>query len=157
MLNISFLIVPKLSQNDLDLDLTMRNIEFVQAIFIYYRVFKFHVPKSITFFIFSAKTHTHTKRSYKKIPQYETISVHGLVRIKNIIDEPRWYAKRTQNKSSFIRNGLKIVMIFYLEFYVLSHNVHTHTHTRTRTHTRARAHTHTHTHTNGDVSPLCGI
>ena len=31
--------------SDLDLDLTMLNIELVRAIFIYYNVFQFHVPR----------------------------------------------------------------------------------------------------------------
>ena len=35
--------------NDLDLDLTMLNIELVPAIFIYYNIFQFNVSKSISF------------------------------------------------------------------------------------------------------------
>ena len=35
--------------SDLDLDPIMPNIELVQAFFIYYKVFKFCVPRSITF------------------------------------------------------------------------------------------------------------
>ena len=35
--------------SDLDLDLMMLNIELVRAIFIYYNVFQFHVPRSISF------------------------------------------------------------------------------------------------------------
>ena len=46
--------------SDLILDLTMLNIELVQAIFIYYNVFQFHVPRSITFLSYHAITHTHT-------------------------------------------------------------------------------------------------
>ena len=35
--------------SDLDLDLTKLNIELIRAIFIYYTVFKFPVPRSISF------------------------------------------------------------------------------------------------------------
>ena len=44
---------------DLDLGPTMPNIELVRVIFIYYKVFKFHVPRSIFFSSYRAKTHTH--------------------------------------------------------------------------------------------------
>ena len=37
------------SRSDLDLGPTMPNIELVRDIFIYSSVFKFHVPRSITF------------------------------------------------------------------------------------------------------------
>ena len=37
------------TRHDLDLGLAMPNIEIVQDIFIYYHLFKFHVPRSITF------------------------------------------------------------------------------------------------------------
>ena len=37
------------SYSDLDLDPMMLNIELVRAIFIYYNVFQFHVPRSISF------------------------------------------------------------------------------------------------------------
>ena len=66
MLNISFLACTKVefvpdslycgkwgkclkACSDLDLDPMMLNIEFVRAIFIYYNVFQFHVPRSISF------------------------------------------------------------------------------------------------------------
>ena len=65
MLNISFLACTKVmgpeslycskyrkiskSCLDLDLGLTMPNIELVRVIFIYYNVFKFHVPRLISF------------------------------------------------------------------------------------------------------------
>ena len=45
--------------SDLDLDLMKLNIEHVQAIFIYYNVFKFRVPRS-TILSYHAKTHTQT-------------------------------------------------------------------------------------------------
>ena len=52
------------SCSDLDLDLIMPNIELVRAIFIYYNVLKFHVPRLI-FYELSCKNtdtckHTHT-------------------------------------------------------------------------------------------------
>ena len=54
---------------DLDLGPTMPNIELVRVIFIYYKVFKFHVPRSIFFRVIVQKhthtethTHTHTYR-----------------------------------------------------------------------------------------------
>ena len=37
------------ADSDLDLDPMMLNIEIVQPIFIYYNIFKFHVPRSISF------------------------------------------------------------------------------------------------------------
>ena len=37
------------SNCDLDLDPTIPIIELIQDIFIYHHVFKFHVPRSITF------------------------------------------------------------------------------------------------------------
>ena len=64
MLNISFLACTKVelwdltvcivvkilkSRHDLDLGPTMPNVELVRVIFIYYKVFKFHVPGSIPF------------------------------------------------------------------------------------------------------------
>ena len=67
MLNISFLVCTKVelwdlkvcivvngekiskSCRDLDLGLTMPNIKLVQVIFICYNVFKFHVPRLISF------------------------------------------------------------------------------------------------------------
>ena len=80
MLNISFLACAKVelwdlkvcivvngekfqSCHDLDLGPTMPNINLV--IFIYYNVFKFHVPRSISFRVILQKhthkgTHTHT-------------------------------------------------------------------------------------------------
>ena len=64
MLNLSFLACTKVelwdlavcgkmrknskSRHDLDLDLTMPNIELVRVIYIYYKVFKFHVPRSMS-------------------------------------------------------------------------------------------------------------
>ena len=39
------------SRRDLDLGPTMPNIELVRVIFIYYNVFKFQVPRSISFCI----------------------------------------------------------------------------------------------------------
>ena len=50
---------------DLDLGLTMPNIGFVRVVFIYYNVFKFDVPRSISFRVIMQKhtpgnTHTHT-------------------------------------------------------------------------------------------------
>ena len=44
---------------DLDLGPTMPNIELVRVIFIYYNVFKFHVPGSIPFLTYRAKTWKH--------------------------------------------------------------------------------------------------
>ena len=67
MLNISFLSCTKvefmgpdslfcgkwrkisMSRRDLDFNPAMPNIKFVQDIFIYYSVFQFYVPRSITF------------------------------------------------------------------------------------------------------------
>ena len=49
---------------DLDLGPTMHNIEFVQVIFIYYKVFEFHVPRSMSFLVILQK-HTHI-RTHKK-------------------------------------------------------------------------------------------
>ena len=47
------------SCHDLDLGLTMLNIELVHAIFIFYDVFQFIVPRSISFeFNYRAKTVT---------------------------------------------------------------------------------------------------
>ena len=48
------------SCRDLDLGPTMPNIKLVRFIFIYYNVFKFHVPRSISFPSYRVKTHTHT-------------------------------------------------------------------------------------------------
>ena len=50
---------------DLDLGPTLPNIELVPVIFIYYNVFKIHVPRSISFRVIVQKhihmeTHTHT-------------------------------------------------------------------------------------------------
>ena len=74
MLNISFLAYTKVElwdltvciaingekfHSDLDLGPTMPNIELVRDIFIYNNVFKFHVPKSISFLSYHAKTHAH--------------------------------------------------------------------------------------------------
>ena len=52
---------------DLDLDPMKLNIELVQAIFIFYNVFQFCVPRSISFRVIVQKhthtqTHTHTQR-----------------------------------------------------------------------------------------------
>ena len=43
-----------------DLGPTMPNIELVPVIFIYYNVFNFHVPRSISFLVIVQK-HTHTE------------------------------------------------------------------------------------------------
>ena len=40
----------------------MPNMEFVRVIFIYHNVFKFHVPKSISFLVFAQK-HMHTEHT----------------------------------------------------------------------------------------------
>ena len=48
------------SSPDLGLGPTMPNIELVQVIFIFYNVFKFHVPRLISFLSYHAKTHTET-------------------------------------------------------------------------------------------------
>ena len=48
------------SYRDLDLGPTMPNIKLVRVIFIYYNVFKFHVPRSISFRVIMQK-HTHTE------------------------------------------------------------------------------------------------
>ena len=83
MLNISFLACTKVdslycgkwrkiskSHRDLDIDPTMHIIKRVRDIFIYNNVFKFHVPRSITFGVIvqkhtnkrtNAHTHTHTR------------------------------------------------------------------------------------------------
>ena len=42
------------SCRDLDLDRTMPNVELIQAIFIYYNIFKFHVPRLIIFLSYRA-------------------------------------------------------------------------------------------------------
>ena len=47
------------SHSDLNLGLTMPNIELVPVIFMYYNVFKLHVPTSISFLVIVEK-HTHT-------------------------------------------------------------------------------------------------
>ena len=47
------------SRSDLDLGPTMLNMELVRDIFICNNVFKFHVPRSITFLSYCAHTHTH--------------------------------------------------------------------------------------------------
>ena len=65
MLNISFLACTKVElwdltvciekklrkklRPDLDLGTAMPNVKLVQVIYIYYNVFKFHVPRSISF------------------------------------------------------------------------------------------------------------
>ena len=50
--------------SDLDLDPTKLNIELIPAIFIYYNVFRFRVPRSISFELLcghtNTDTHTHT-------------------------------------------------------------------------------------------------
>ena len=48
---------------DLDLDPTMPVFELVLDI--YYNVFQFHVPRSITFFSYHTHTHTHTHTTYE--------------------------------------------------------------------------------------------
>ena len=48
------------SHRDLDLDPTMPIIELIRDIFIYYKVFEFHVARSITFWVIVQNTHTHT-------------------------------------------------------------------------------------------------
>ena len=48
------------SRRDLDLGLTIRNIELVLVIFIYYNAFKFHVPRSISCLVIVQQ---HTYRS----------------------------------------------------------------------------------------------
>ena len=47
------------SCHDLDLGQTMPNIELVRVIFIHYNVYKFHVPRLISFRVIVRKTHTH--------------------------------------------------------------------------------------------------
>ena len=65
-------------RRDLDLGLTMPNIELVRVIFIYYNVFKFQVPRSISFRVIMQKhthmeththayTHTHTQTHTKTL------------------------------------------------------------------------------------------
>ena len=50
------------SRRDLDLGPTMPNIELVRVIFIYFNVFKFQVPRSISFcIIVQTHIHTHTR------------------------------------------------------------------------------------------------
>ena len=44
--------------SDLDLDPTKLNIKLVRAIFIYYNVFQFRVPRPISFLVI-VQTHTH--------------------------------------------------------------------------------------------------
>ena len=68
---------------DLDLSPTMPNIELVRNIFIYYNVFKFHVPRSISFLVIAeththSETHTHTY-AHKDSDEYSNATI-----IKNI-------------------------------------------------------------------------
>ena len=42
------------------LTISFQHIELVRAIFIYYNVFQFHVPRSISFLSYRANTHTHS-------------------------------------------------------------------------------------------------
>ena len=56
------------SRHNLDLSVTMPNIEIVRVIFIYYNIFKFHASRSISFGVIVQKythinTHTH-KHTY---------------------------------------------------------------------------------------------
>ena len=54
---------------DLDLDPTKLNIELVRAIFIFYNVFQFRVPRSISFRVIMQKhTHTHTHTDSNEYP-----------------------------------------------------------------------------------------
>ena len=53
--------------SDLDLDPTKLNFELVQSIFIYYKVFQFRVPGSISFRVI-VQTHTHTQRDSNEYP-----------------------------------------------------------------------------------------
>ena len=79
MLNIRFLACTKVelycgkwgkflnAYSDLDLDPMKLNIELVRAIFIYYNLFRFRVPRSISFWVIVQKhthghKHTHTQR-----------------------------------------------------------------------------------------------
>ena len=48
------------SDLDLDLILTMLNIEVVRAGFMYYNEFQIHVPRLISLLCYHAKTHTKT-------------------------------------------------------------------------------------------------
>ena len=71
MLHIGFLNLGKftMSYHDLDLDLTMPNIELVRAIIIHNNVFQFYVPRSIPFLVILQKhRQTHTERDSDEYP-----------------------------------------------------------------------------------------
>ena len=89
------------SHCDLDLGLTMHNIELVRVIFIYYRLFKFHVPGSITFSLIVQK---HGKTERQKHGSTET---HAETQ------------KRNYNNNN--NNNNNIGLITEVAFYVLKH------------------------------------
>ena len=81
--------------SDLDFDLKMLNVELFRAIFIYYNVFQFHVPRLISFLSYHAKNHTHTKtcvhtHTYTNSDKYSvvvfsintTIKIHLLISVR---------------------------------------------------------------------------
>ena len=68
---------------DLDLDPTKLNIELVRAIFIFYNVFQFRVPRSISFRVIVQK-HTHTH----KHTQLFNIHIAGCVLLPETYDLP---------------------------------------------------------------------
>ena len=67
-------------RHDLDLGPTMIIMELVQVIFIYYMVFKFHVPRSISFRVIAQKqtpTPTHTRTltdAHKDSDEYSIVA-----------------------------------------------------------------------------------
>ena len=80
---------------DLDLGLIMPNIELAQAIFKYYNVFKFHVPRSISSgVIIQKRAHKHTKNTHtNKTPtDSDEYSIVAFCKNKN-------YIVRTKHKT----------------------------------------------------------
>ena len=66
------------SRHDLDLGQTMPYIDLVQVIFIYYNVFKFHVPRTISLGAIvqehtHTETHTHTD-AHKDSDEYSIVA-----------------------------------------------------------------------------------
>ena len=80
--------IPK-SHSDLDLGPAKPNIELLRLIFIYYNVFKFHIPRSISFGVIVQKhTHTHKnthlyKDAHKESDEYSTAAFCKIATIFN--------------------------------------------------------------------------
>ena len=71
--------------SDLDLDPTKLNIELVRAIFLYYNVFRFRVPRSISFLIIVQK-HTHTN-THRDSNEYPIVAFSKNATIKRVINQ----------------------------------------------------------------------